>query len=402
MTTSTVQHKRTFISGNDAVSLGVKLCRPEVIAAYPITPSTTVVEKLSEYIANGEMNCQYINVESEHSAMSAVMGASMMGCRTFTATSSQGLFYMCEMLHYVSGSRFPIVMMNGNRTVAAPWNIFSDHRDSLAMRDSGWMQLYVENAQEALDMVIQSYKIAENPNISTPVMICLDGFILTHTYELVNVPEQAVVDEYLPSFQPTENILDLDRPKSLCISVAPEWQTEFRFQQHEAMMAAKKIIAETDASFEVTFGRRYGGMVEAYCCEDADVVLVCMGSVAGTTKVVVDKMREAGYLVGLLKVRFYRPFPQEEVAALVGSTKAVGVIDRDISFGYQGALYADVKAALYQANKELPHTINFIAGLSGRDISTPHLEIMFEKLIRISEKKHEDEMQFVDLRWEKW
>lgn len=402
MTTATVQKKRTFISGNDAVAAGVRLCRPEVIAAYPITPSTTVVEKLSEYIAHGVMDCQYINVESEHSAMSAVMGASMMGCRTFTATSSQGLFYMCEMLHYVSGSRFPIVMMNGNRTVAAPWNIFSDQRDSMAMRDSGWVQVYVENAQEALDMVIQSYKIAENPRVSTPIMICLDGFILTHTYELVNVPTQEAVDAYLPSFQPTENILDLDKPKSLCISVAPEWQTEFRFQQHEGMLAARAVIAETDASFEKAFGRRYGGMTEAYQCEDAEAVLVCMGSTAGTTKVVVDKMREAGYKVGLLKIRFYRPFPQTEVANLVKSAKAVGVIDKDLSFGYQGALYADVKAALYQAGSDLPSTINFIAGLSGRDISTPHLEMMFEKLIRASEKKQEEELQFVDLRWEKW
>ena len=402
MTKAAGQNKRTFISGNDAVAAGVKLCRPQVIAAYPITPSTTVVEKLSEYIAQGNMDCQYINVESEHSAMSAVMGASMMGCRTFTATSSQGLFYMCEMLHYVSGSRFPIVMMNGNRTVAAPWNIFSDQRDSLAMRDSGWMQVYVENAQEALDMVIQAYKIAENSVVSTPVMICLDGFVLTHTYELVDVPAQEVVDAYLPVFQPTENILDLDHPKSLCISVAPEWQTEFRYQQHEAMMAAKTVIAETDASFEKVFDRSYGGLVEAYRCGDADVVLVCMGSVAGTTKVVVDRMREADYRVGLLKVRFYRPFPQDEVARLLKSAKAVGVIDRDISFGYQGALYADVKAALYQAGTDLPPTVNFIAGLSGRDISTSHLEIMFEKLIRISEKKHEEELQFVDLRWEKW
>ena len=402
MTTATVQRKRTFISGNDAVAAGVRLCRPEVIAAYPITPSTTVVEKLSEYIARAEMNCQYINVESEHSAMSAVMGASMMGCRTFTATSSQGLFYMCEMLHYVSGSRFPIVMMNGNRTVAAPWNIYSDQRDSMAMRDSGWMQVYVENAQEALDMVIQSYKIAENPVVSTPIMICLDGFILTHTYELVDVPAQEAVDAYLPSFQPTENILDLAHPKSLCISVAPEWQTEFRYQQHEAMLAAKAVITETDASFEKVFGRSYGGMTEAYECEDAEAVLVCMGSTAGTTKVVVDKMRAAGYKVGLLKVRFYRPFPQAEVATLAKSAKAVGVIDRDLSFGYQGALYADVKAALYQAGADLPPTINFIAGLSGRDISTPHLEMMFEKLIRISGKKQEEELQFVDLRWKKW
>ena len=293
-------------------------------------------------------------------------------------------------------------MMNGNRTVAAPWNIYSDQRDSLAMRDSGWMQVYVENAQEALDMVIQSYKIAENSSVSTPIMICLDGFILTHTYELVDVPAQEVVDSYLPSFQPTENILDLEHPKSLCISVSPEWQTEFRYQQHKSMLAAKAIIGETDDSFRQVFGRSHGGLVEAYRCEDAEAVLICMGSVAGTAKVVVDKMRKAGYRVGLLKVRFYRPFPQAEVAELLKSVKAVGVIDRDLSFGYQGALYTDTKAALYRAGTDLPPTINFVAGLSGRDITARHLEMMFEKLIRSSEKKHEDEMQFVDLRWEKW
>jgi pyruvate ferredoxin oxidoreductase alpha subunit len=401
MVKSTGLKRRDFISANDAVAYGVKLCRPEVIAAYPITPQTTVVEKLSEFIENKEMACEYLNVESEHSVMSAVMGASLMGCRTFTATSSQGLLYMCEMLHYVSGSRFPIVMMNANRTVAAPWNIFGDHRDSLAMRDSGWMQVYVENGQEALDTIIQAYKLAENPKVLTPVMVCLDGFVLTHTYELVDIPDQSAVDAFLPPFV-TENKLDLAKPKSLCITAPPEWQTEFRYQQYEAMKEAKKLIPGIDKEFAAHFGRSHGGLIEEYRCEDAEYVLMAMGSVVGTSRLVVDKLREEGLKVGLVKVRFYRPFPKEELASIVSKVKAVGVIDRDISFGYEGALYADVKAALYNSQGTCPRTINFIAGLSGRDITKENLEMMYRKLIKAAQGQAEEEIQFVGLRWEQW
>jgi len=398
LTKALEQAKRDFISANDAVAYGVRLCRPEVIAAYPITPQTTVVEKLSEFIENGEMECQYLNVESEHSAMSAAMGAALMGCRTFTATSSQGLLYMCEMLHYVSGSRFPIVMMNANRTVAAPWNIFGDHRDSMAMRDSGWMQVYVENGQEALDTVIQAYKIAENPDVLTPIMICLDGYVLTHTYELVDIPAQAAVDQFLPAFT-TENKLDLNAPKSLCMSASPEWQTEFRFQQHEAMTCAKKLIPAVEQDFAAAFGRSYGGMIEEYCCADAECVLVAMGSVAGTTRLVVDKLRGQGVKAGLVKVRYYRPFPKELISSLAGRVKAVGVIDRDISFGYEGALYADVKAALYNPQGRSPYTLNFIAGLSGRDITKENIENMYQKLFNAVQGSSEEEIQFIGLRW---
>ncbi len=392
---------RRFISGNDAVSAAVRLCRPEVIAAYPITPQTSVVEKLSEYIANKEMDCQYINVESEHSAMAACMGAALMGCRTFTASSSQGLLYMCEMLHYVSGSRFPIVMMNGNRTVAAPWNIFGDHRDSLAVRDSGWIQVYVENAQEALDAVIQAYRIAEDHAVMTPVMVCLDGFVLTHTYEIVNIPSQAEVDAFLPPFKPTDNVLDLAAPRSLCISVSPEWQTEFRHQQYEAMVAAKRLIPEVDAAFAAAFGRSHGGLVEKYRCEDAEYALVAMGTVAGTARLVVDQLRDRGLKVGLVKVRYHRPFPNEEFAALAPRLKGLGVIDRDLSFGNAGALYTEVKAAL-AGGSSMPATINFVAGLSGRDITKENIAAMFGKLVALTGGKSEPEIQFVGLRWEKW
>ncbi|HWQ61801.1 MAG TPA: pyruvate ferredoxin oxidoreductase [Negativicutes bacterium] len=399
--TETLATARRFISGNDAVSAAVRLCRPEVIAAYPITPQTSVVEKLSEYIANKEMDCQYINVESEHSAMAACMGAALMGCRTFTASSSQGLLYMCEMLHYVSGSRFPIVMMNGNRTVAAPWNIFGDHRDSLAMRDSGWMQVYVENAQEALDTIIQAYRVAEDHAVMTPVMVCLDGFVLTHTYEIVNVPSQQEVDAFLPRFVPTDNVLDLAAPRSLCISVSPEWQTEFRHQQYEAMAAAKRLIPEVDAAFAAAFGRSHGGQVEEYRCEDAEYVLVGMGTVTGTARIVVDQLRAGGQKVGLVKVRYFRPFPNEAFAALAPRLKGLGVIDRDLSFGNAGALYTEVKAALAGAGA-MPATINFVAGLSGRDITKENLATMFGKLTALAGGKSEPEIQFAGLRWEKW
>ncbi|MDT8903635.1 pyruvate ferredoxin oxidoreductase [Anaeroselena agilis] len=402
MSNDTLTARRAFMSANDAVSYGVRLCRPEVIAAYPITPQTSVVEKLSEFIAGGEMDCQFINVESEHSAMAAVMGAAMMGCRTFTASSSQGLLYMCEMLHYVSGSRFPIVMMNANRTVAAPWNIFGDHRDSLAMRDAGWLQVYVENGQEALDAVIQAYKVAEDPAVRTPVMVCLDGFVLTHTYEVVSIPGQREVDAFLPPFVPGENVLDLANPRSLCISVAPEWQTEFRHQQQEAMAAARRAIAGADGDFAGVFGRRWGGMVEEYRCEDAEYVLMGLGSVMGTTRLVVDKLREEGLKVGLVKVRYFRPFPNEEIAALGRRVKGIGVIDRDVSFGNAGALYTEAKAALYSAGDASPHTVNFIAGLSGRDITKEHLETMYRKVIALTEGKAEREIQFAGLRWEEW
>lgn len=389
---------RKFMSANDAVSYGVKLCRPEVIAAYPITPQTTVVEKLSEFIANGEMDCQYINVESEHSAMAACLGAALMRCRTFTASSSQGLLYMCEMLHYVSGSRLPIVMMNANRTVAAPWNIYGDHRDSISMRDAGWLQFYVESSQEALDTVIQAYKIAECHQVMTPVMVCLDGFVLTHTYEVVDVPSQAEVDRFLPAYVPTENALDLAAPKSCCISVSPEWQTEYRYKQHEAMQAAKKVIVKADEEFGALFGRTYGGLIEEYRCDGAEYLLAVMGTIAGTARLVVDKMRADGVKVGLVKIRSFRPFPKEQLAKLAKRVKGIGIIDRDVSFGYEGAVGTEVRAAVAGA---VP-TINFIAGLSGRDVTKENIEAMYRKVMNLANGQEEQDIQFVGLRWEQW
>ncbi len=386
-----------FLNGDEAVAYGAKLCRPHVIAVYPITPQTIVVEKLSEFVANNQMTCEYIHVESEHSAMCAAMGASLVGARPFTATSSQGLAYMHEMLHYVSGSRFPIVMMNANRTLAAPWNIFGDQRDSLSQRDTGWIQVYVENGQEALDMIIQAYAVAEHDRVYTPVMVNLDGFVNTHTFELVRIPEQHEVDEFLPPFK-SRNAIDFDHPRSFCMTASTEWNMEFRYQQQEAMNQAREMIAEVDKRFGDRFGRYYGGLLEEIRCEDAEVVLVGLGSVVGTSRIVVERLRNRGLKVGLVKLRFYRPFPKEYFKRLGSRVKAVGVIDRDISFGYEGAVASDIKSALASAG-QCPKVIDFIAGIAGRDIAKEHIEEMYAKLYRFAERKDEEELQFIGLRW---
>jgi pyruvate ferredoxin oxidoreductase alpha subunit len=386
-----------FLNGDEAVAYGARLCRPHVIAVYPITPQTIVVEKISEFVANNEMTCEYIHVESEHSAMCAAMGASLVGARAFTATSSQGLAYMHEMLHYVSGSRFPIVMMNANRTLAAPWNIFGDQRDSLSQRDTGWIQAYVENGQEALDMIIQAYALAEDERVYTPVMVNLDGFVNTHTFELVSIPEQGEVDAFLPPFK-SQNAVDFHHPRSFCMTASTEWNMEFRYQQQEAIDRARGVIAEVDKRFGDHFGRYYGGMVEEIRCEDAEVVLVGMGSVVGTSRIVVDRLREKGLKVGLVKLRFYRPFPREYFKSLSARVKAMGVIDRDISFGYEGAVASDIKSALASAGV-VPKVINFIAGIAGRDITKENIEGMYDKLFSFIQGKEEKEMQFIGLRW---
>lgn len=397
MTCENKKSNREFLNGDEAVAYGARLCRPHVVSAYPITPQTIVVEKISEFVANNEMDCEYIHVESEHSAMAAAMGASLVGARAFTATSSQGLAYMHEMLHYVSGSRFPIVMMNANRTLAAPWNIFGDQRDSLAQRDTGWIQVYVENGQEALDMIIQAYRIAEHEDVYTPVMVNLDGFVNTHTYELVDVPAQEDVDEFLPPFA-SKNAVDFSNPRSFCMSASTEWNMEFRYQQHEAMMNSKKVIEEVSREFGDKFGRYHGGLVEEYKCEGAEVVLVTTGSAAGTSRIVVDKMRSEGKKVGLVKLRFYRPFPVEYFKSLSKMVKAVGVIDRDISFGYEGAIGSDVKAGLYSSGS-CPGIINFITGIAGRDIKKEDIENMYDRLLNLASGNDEKELQFIGLRW---
>ena len=395
-----MEETKQFLCGDEAVAVGVKLSRPRVIAAYPITPQTIVVERLSEFVEEGSLEAEYLHVESEHSAMAASMGAIAVGARVFTATSSQGLLYMSEGLFYASGSRFPIVMMNANRAVASPWSIYGDQSDSLSQLNSGWIQVYVEDAQEALDMVIQAYKIAENPSVLTPVMINLDGFVLTHTYELVEIPDQRDVDSFLPPYEST-NKFDLDDPKNLCIAVGPAWHTEIRAQQHQALVDSAAVISDVDREFGNLFGRYYGGLLEEYRTQDAEVVLVTLGSVTGTVRMVVDKMREEGHKVGLVKLRYIRPFPRTELLAIASRVKALGVLEKDVSYGYEGTVFTNVNSALVELGDCCPATLNFIAGLGGRDITKQDVEKMFTDLLNAARGVKEERVQFSNLRWDK-
>ena len=386
---------KMFLSGNEAVAWGVKLARPQVIAAYPITPQTIVIERLSEMIANGKFNAEYLHVESEHSALSAMMGASAIGARTFTATSSQGLLYMAECLHYASGGRFPIVMMNANRSLALPWSIYGDQRDSLSLLDCGWIQVYSQDAQESLDLIIQAYKIAENQSILTPVMVNLDGFVLTHTYEPVSVPEQDKVDEFLPPYV-NPYTMDLDNPKNLAFSSTPEDNMEFKFMQHRAIVEAKTIIRDIDISYGNSLGRYYGGLVANYLVEDADCVLITLGSISGTARSVVDELRKEGIQAGICRIRYMRPFPDEEIASLARDNRAIGVLEKDISFGYEGTVATNVKSALSKAGLKFP-ILNFIAGLGGRSINRNDIKKAFVDLERHRSEAVAEAVQFVNL-----
>lgn len=387
--------RKAFLSGNDALAEGVRLARPQVISAYPITPQTTVVERLSEMVEEGSLKSEYIHVESEHSALSAAMGASSVGARTFTATSSQGLLYMAECLQYASGGRFPIVMMNANRSTALPWNIYGDQRDSLSQLDCGWIQVYVEDAQESLDMVLQSYVIAENKKVLTPIMINLDGFILTHTYELVQIPTSEEADKFIPPFE-TPNKMDLENPVNMAFSAGPGDNMEFKYQQHKAMIDAKKVIKDVDEAFNKQFGRKYGGMVEEYRCDDAEIVLVTLGSVTGLARIVVDELRASGLKAGVFRIRFLRPFPEEELINLAKHVKGIGVLEKDISFGYEGTVYTNVNSAIAKARVSIP-SYNFVAGLGGRDISKDDVLEMFQYIKEGVEGTKKDFVKFIGL-----
>lgn len=376
-----------FISGNDAFAEGIRLAKPQVISAYPITPQTIVVERLSEMVEDGSLQSEFIHVESEHSALSCAIGASAVGARTFTATSSQGLLYMAECLPYAAGGRFPIVMMNANRSTALPWNIYGDQRDSISQLDSGWIQLYVEDAQECLDMALQSYYIAENKEISVPIMVNLDGFILTHTYEAVELPEVEQAEQFLPAYQ-TENKMDLEHPVNMGFSVGPSDNMEFHLLHHKAMLHVPQVVEEADRRFSKIFGRSHGAMTEGYRTEDADYILITVGSITGLARLVVDDLRSQGVKAGVLKLRFIRPFPLEDIGKALKQAKVVGVLEKDISFGYEGTIYTNVNSALIR-NRLMKPSFNFIGGLGGRDISVSDLQGCFETLIHYEEQKQQ-------------
>ncbi|MDM8534602.1 transketolase C-terminal domain-containing protein [Clostridiaceae bacterium HSG29] len=388
---------KKFICGDDAVAEGVRLSRPHVISAYPITPQTITVERLSEMVEDKSLNAEYMHVESEHSALACAMGVSSVGARAFTATSSQGLLYMAENLPYVSGARLPIVMMNANRSIATPWNIYGDQMDSMFLLNSGWIQVYVEDAQEALDMVIQAYRIAEDKNVMTPIMINLDGFVLTHTYELVDIPEQKMVDEFLPKINTTEQVMTVENPKSLCISAGNDFNFEFNIKQNNDMINSETIIELVDKEFGEKFGRYYNGMLEAYKCDDAEAILVTTGTITGTARIVCDQMRKDGKKVGIIKLRYLRPFPTEKINSILDNKKAVGIIDKNMSFGYEGTIFTNINSSLLQL-ANAPTSINFIGGIGGKDITKNNIKEAFESLLKVANGEKEDRIQYMNVR----
>jgi len=369
---------REFLSGNEAVAHGVRLAGPQVVSAYPITPQTVVVERLSEMAEDGSLNAEFIHVESEHSALSCAIGASAAGARTFTATSSQGLLYMAECLVYAAGGRFPIVMMNANRSTALPWNIYGDQRDSLSLLDSGWIQAYAQDAQESLDMTLIAYYVAEHPMVSTPFMVNLDGFNLTHTYEAVDVPAKELANVFLPQFR-TDNKIDFERPLNIAFSAGPEHNTAFKYKEHVGALFAVEIIRIAEERFADVFGRRYTGLIEDYRCGDADYILITLGSISGLCRDVVDDLRDSGVKAGLLRLRYMRPFPNRRVASIVKGAKAVATLEKDVSFGNEGTVYTNVNSALLKAGVSVPSS-NFIGGLGGRDISGGDIVNIFKHL----------------------
>ena len=367
---------KKFLSGDEAFAEGIRLAKPAIISAYPITPQTIVVERLSEMVESGSLESEFIHVESEHSALSCAMGASAAGVRAFTATSSQGLLYMAECLYYASGGRFPIVMMNANRSTALPWNIYGDQRDSISQLDSGWIQAYAENAQESLDLALMSYYIAEKT--ATPFMVNLDGFILTHTYEEVDIPDEEQADKFLPEFE-TDNKLDLENPKNMAFSAGPDYNYIFKFKEHQEMLNAVSVIAESEKKFAEICARKYSGLIENYKTEDAEFILITLGSIAGLCRETADKLRAEGKKIGFVRLRYLRPFPIAELVESVKNAKALGVLEKDISFGSEGTVFTNVNSALHGAKLQVP-SYNFIGGLGGRNISQSDIENIFSAI----------------------
>ena len=370
--------KMAVMEGSHIVAEAARVCRPAVVSAYPITPQTHIVEDISAMIANGELtNCEYIRTESEFSAASVIQGAQAAGARTFSATSSQGALLMYEVLFAIAGMRLPCVLTMANRSVSTPLSIWNDHQDAISARDSGWIQLWAEDNQEAADLVIQAYKIAEDHRVLLPVMVNLDGFLITHTYDPVETYDQKTVDEFLPAYNPLYK-LDPKDPVTMGALAQPEYYTEARYMVHDAQIKSKAVIEEVATDFGKKFGRYKGGLIDTYKMEGAEVVLVAMGSILGTMKDAVDEMRNEGTKVGILKIRTYRPFPVEAVRKALAGVKVVCVLDRNISMGMEGALYTDLKAAMYNT-QDAPTMLGFIIGLGGRDITVPDIRYLVKK-----------------------
>lgn len=373
-----IKGKKMVLDGNGAVAEALKLARVSVIAVYPITPQSPIAERLAEMVNNNEMQGKYICVESEHSALSYTIGAQLTGVRAATATSSVGLALMHEVMGVASGCRVPVVMPVVNRALVSPWSLWCDHQDSMAERDSGWMQLYAEDAQEAFDLVIMGYKIAEHENILLPLMVCMDGFFVSHSNQPVWIPEQNSVDIFLPEYSNKNLYLDTEYPMFINNLTPPEEFTEMRYQQEVAFQNALNIIPVILKEYETTFGRKYG-LIEAYKCEDAAVVIAGMGSMCGTIKHVVNKFRDKNINVGMIKITVFRPLPAEKLREALMTVSRVGVIDRSAGLGAEnGPLCLEIKSAL---SGEACSIHNYIIGLGGRDITEEIIEEIFNDLL---------------------
>ncbi|OGQ44402.1 MAG: pyruvate ferredoxin oxidoreductase [Deltaproteobacteria bacterium RIFCSPLOWO2_02_44_9] len=379
----TVNTRQTGLTGNSAVAYAMKQINPDVCAAYPITPSTQIMEDFSSYVADGVVDTELITVESEHSAMSACIGAAAAGARVMTATSSQGLALMWEMLYIASGMRLPIVLADVNRALSAPINIHCDHSDTMGARDSGWIQIYSETVQEAYDNLFQAVRVAENENVLLPVMICLDGFITSHAIENISLLNDAEVKQFMGEYKAKHTLLDTDHPVTYGAMTLPDTYIEFKRQQSDAIARAKDVVAEVGKEFGARFGREYS-LMEKYRLDDAEVAIVILSSAAGTTKVAVDEFRKAGKKVGVLRPRLFRPFPHKEIAEALKNVKVVACLDRaDSMSSFGGPLFNDVRSALYDMEKR-PKIVNRIFGLGGRDYKVKDAAAVLEELLKVA------------------
>jgi pyruvate ferredoxin oxidoreductase alpha subunit len=385
--------KVTVLEGSEAVAEAVKACRPGVISAYPISPQTHIVEAIARMVANKEIDVEYVRVESEFSAASVLAGASAAGSRSYTASSSQGLMLMTEVIYASVGMRLPFVLTGVNRSISAPINIQIDHQDTISLRDSGMLQFYVESAQEAYDMHLAAFKIAEDPAIQLPVMVCMDGWVLTHSYEPVAFVDQEKVDNFLPQFKPVD-FLDVQDPKSWGSYAEADVLMEFRYAIHKAMQEGKSRIREILTELSDITGRDCSGLIEAYRADDAEVILVAMGSVAGTIKDAIDDIRDAGQKVGLVKIRCYRPFPYEDIWMVVKHAKVVVTMDANISLGSAGAIGMDLKAKLF-GKPDAPIVLDCIAGLGGREINKDTVK----RIVRKAETAMKDDAISFEPEW---
>ena len=389
---------RERLSGNEAAAIAMKQINPDVVAAFPITPSTEIPQYFSTFVSNGTVDTEFVAVESEQSAMSACVGADAAGARAMTATSANGLSYMWEMIYIASSLRLPIVMSLVNRAVSGPLNIHNDHSDAMGVRDAGWIMLFSENNQEAYDNLIMAHRIAENKDVLLPLMVCQDGFITSHSIENIELIEDDKVKEFVGTYKPEHYLLNDKEPIAIGPLDVQSYLFEHKYQQAEAMRNAKKVILEVAKDFEKMTGRKYS-FFEEYRMEDAEIAVVCMNSTAGTTKTVVDELREKGIKAGMIKVRVFRPFPAEEIAEALGNLKAVAIMDKADSLNAMGgALYEDVISSMYTAKKQVP-AVSYVYGIGGRDTTSNNIHEVFDYLTQVAKTGEIDNpYRYVGLR----